>query len=74
MAWEHQWIFDKYDKKKYSKEEQIERFKRNIAVKKTIKPNPMKKGKVCITNGVENKFVLPDLPIPEGWRRGETRK
>ena len=30
-------------------------------------------GKVRITNGLENKQIDSDQPIPEGWRRGMTR-
>lgn len=70
MAKEDRWIFDKYNKEDYSKEEQIERYKKIIAYKKTVEIIPFKKGKILINNGVEQKFILKDLPIPDGWKRG----
>lgn len=30
-------------------------------------------GKIRITNGLENKQIEPDQPVPDGWRRGMTR-
>lgn len=68
------WLFDKYDKKKYSKEEQIERYKKIIAAHKTFKCKPSRKGKVLINNGVVQKLILADLPIPDGWERGALKK
>lgn len=32
------------------------------------------KGLICITNGEENRKIRPGVGIPEGWRRGLTRK
>lgn len=34
--------------------------------------NPMY-GKIRITDGVENKIIDSNLPIPDGWNRGITR-
>ncbi len=62
--------FDKKENREYSREEEIERFRQGIAYKKTIKRTPFKKGKMLINNGVEEKWILADLPIPEGWERG----
>lgn len=31
---------------------------------------PTNKGRISITNGITNKFILPGEPIPEGWVRG----
>jgi len=30
-------------------------------------------GKRCITNGVDNKFVTPNTPLPSGWKIGMTK-
>lgn len=74
MAEGNKWLFDKYNKEEYSKEEQIERYKKIIAARKTFKCRPCRKGKVIINNGVEQKFILADLPIPDGWVRGVLKK
>lgn len=74
MAENYRWIFDKYNKEDYSKEEQIERYKRIIAAQKQIKHNPFRKGKVLINNGVIQKLYNADLPIPDGWVRGAIKK
>ena len=63
-------LFDKTSDKNYSKEEQIERYRKLVALKKKYRANPFKKGKILINNGVEEKFILADLPIPDGWVRG----
>jgi hypothetical protein len=31
------------------------------------------KGKITITNGVDDRKIDADFPIPEGWRRGRTK-
>lgn len=31
------------------------------------------KGQIFITNGIENKYIDSNLPIPKGWKRGITR-
>ena len=31
------------------------------------------KGQIFITNGIENKYINSNLPIPKGWKRGMTR-
>lgn len=67
---EWKFLFDKTSDKNYSKEEQIERYRKQIAINKKFRHNPYKKGKVLINNGVEQKFILADLPIPDGWVRG----
>lgn len=33
----------------------------------------IRRGKICITNGVENTTIRPDSGIPEGWWRGTTK-
>ena len=67
--------FDKLKDREYSREEKIERLRRNVAYQKTLNLNTgRKKGTVGITNGTINKIVDADLPIPEGWRRGYCRK
>lgn len=30
-------------------------------------------GRKSITNGIKNRFILPDEPVPEGWRYGSTQ-
>ena len=66
-------MFDKYYKQGYSREEKIEAFRRSVAAQKGLKRNAG--NRYCfITNGVELKKVNPDLPIPEGWRRGYPKK
>ena len=66
-------MFDKYYKEGYSREEQIEAFRRSVAAQKSLKRNTG--NRYCfITNGVEIKKADPDLPIPEGWWRGCPRK
>lgn len=62
--------FDKKENREYSREEEIERFRQNIAFKKTKKHVSVKQGKMLINNGVEEKWIMADLPIPEGWERG----
>lgn len=32
------------------------------------------KGKMCITNGVSNKYISKDEKIPDGWWKGSTQK
>ena len=63
-------MFDKYYKEGYSREEQIEAFRRSVAAQKDLKRNAGKAGYCFITNGIKIKKADPDLPIPEGWRRG----
>ena len=66
-------MFDKYYKEGYSREEKIEAFRRSVAAQKGLKRNAG--NSYCfITNGVELKKVNPDLPIPEGWRRGYPKR
>ena len=66
-------MFDKYYKEGYSREEKIEAFRRSVADQKRYRHNDGHR--YCfITNGVELKKVNPDLPIPEGWRRGYPKK
>lgn len=67
---EYKFIFDKTSDKNYSKEERIERYRKQIALRKKIPYGSTKKGKMLINNGKEQKFVLEDLPIPDGWTRG----
>jgi hypothetical protein len=43
-----------------------ENHKRMISMAKT--------GRVWITDGNLSKVVLPETPIPDGWRRGRTRR
>ena len=69
-----QWIFDKLEDREYSREEKIERLKRLVAYRKTVKGCGRKKGTVCINNGKEIKSYDADLPIPEGWERGFIKK
>jgi hypothetical protein len=38
------------------------------------KRSEIRRGKVWITNGEVNKLVLPDVPIPEGFRYGKVHK
>ena len=66
-------MFDKYYKEGYSREEKIEAFRRSVAAQKGLKRNAGNRY-WFITNGVELKKVNPDLPIPEGWRRGYPKK
>lgn len=66
--------FDKKENREYSREEEIERFRRNIAYKKTYQPRAQKQGKMLINNGEIEKWILADLPIPDGWKRGAIRK
>lgn len=54
--------------RKYSKESRIKM--RNAKLGKT----PSNKGKVFITNGIENKYVPKDYILPNGWKYGMTRK
>ena len=63
-------MFDKFYKEGYSREEQIEALRRSVAAQKDLKRNAGTAGYCFITNGIEVKKVDPDLPIPEGWRRG----
>lgn len=74
MAEGNKWLFDKYNKEEYSKEEQIERYKKIIAAHKKFKCNPFRRGKVLINNGVIQKLYNADLPIPDGWVRGAIKK
>lgn len=69
---EEEWkiLFDKTSDKNYSKEEQIERYRKLVVLRRKYKITPFKKGKILINNGVEEKFILADLPIPDGWVRG----
>lgn len=67
---EWKFLFDKTSDKNYSKEEQIERYRKMIVLQKKFRATPFKKGKILINNGVEEKFILADLPIPDGWVRG----
>ena len=62
--------FDKKENREYSREEEIERFRRNIAYKKTYQQRAQKQGKIAINNGEVVKWILADMPIPEGWKRG----
>lgn len=66
---EYKFLFDKISDKNYSKEERIERYRKQIALRKKIKAGA-KKGKILINNGKEQKFILEDLPVPDGWTRG----
>lgn len=67
-------MFDKYYKEGYSREEKIEAFRRSVAAQKGLKRNAGNSGYVFITDGVKTKKVDPDLPIPEGWRRGYPKR
>lgn len=31
------------------------------------------KGKICITDGIKNVYILPDEVLPEGWKYGSTQ-
>lgn len=67
-------MFDKMYKDSYStREEKIEDFRRSVMAQKGLKRNA---GSHCIfiTNGVITKKFDPDLPIPQGWRRGQTKR
>lgn len=54
--------------RKYSKET-IDKMKKS----KVGKPSSIV-GRVCITNGVENKFVSKEAQLPSGWRYGLSRQ
>lgn len=49
-----------------------EQSKRKMSNSVTGNKNPMY-GKIRITDGVENKIIDSNLPIPDGWSRGITR-
>lgn len=69
------WIFDKLEDREYSREEKIERLRKLVAYQKANNPRAgRKKGFVMINNGVVTKQYDPDLPIPEGWKRGCIKK
>ena len=68
------WIFDKKENREYSKEEKLERYRRMIQTHNTWKVSSFKKGKICINNGTEEKWILKDMPVPEGWKRGQLPK
>lgn len=40
----------------------------------SIEENPRSKGKLWITDGTNNKMILPTDSIPEGFRKGKTQK
>ena len=67
------WIFDKLEDREYSREEKIERLRKLVAYRKTVKGGK-KKNTVCINNGKVCKVYDADLPIPEGWVRGFIKK
>lgn len=68
------WIFDKKENREYSKEEKLERYRRMVQTHKTWKPTCYKEGKICINNGVEERWILKDMPVPDGWVRGILRR
>lgn len=47
-------------------------YKLGINVGTAGKPKPQLKGRINITNGVDNARVDPQTELPEGWRRGYT--
>lgn len=66
-------MFDKIYKEGYSREEQIEAFRRSVAIQRKQRGNSG--NRYCfITDGTNVKKVDPDLPIPQGWWRGVPRK
>ena len=63
-------MFDKLYKDSYStREEKIEDFRRSVLAQKGLKRNGGNRY-IFITNEKTYKKFDPDLPIPEGWRRG----
>lgn len=54
--------------RKYSKETLLKMSKAKLG------KAPSNKGKLWITNGIENHYVSKELPIPEGWWHGMTHK
>ena len=64
--------FDKRYKEGYSREEKLAVYRENVALCKTIKRKPKIK-EIVINNGVVAKRFNADLPIPEGWERGNLR-
>lgn len=67
-------MFDKMYKDSYStREEKIEDFRKSVMAQKGLKRNT---GNHCIfiTNGEITKKFDPDLPIPQGWWRGQTKR
>lgn len=64
-------IFDKKYKEGYSYEQRLQAFRESVAEQKRYNAGQKsKRGYIVITNGTEVKKVDPDLPIPEGWKRG----
>lgn len=69
--------FDKNLNTEYStKEERLARFKSNIQCAKETrkKSSGYRKGKIVINDGKVMKVYDADLPIPEGWERGEVKR
>lgn len=64
--------FDKKYKEGYSREEKVAVYRENTALYKTIKRKPKIK-EIVINNGIVAKRFNADLPIPEGWERGNLR-
>lgn len=52
--------------RKYSEETILKMRNAKLGKKSSVK------GKIMITNGIKNKFVPKDEPIPEGWWHGMT--
>jgi hypothetical protein len=42
--------------------------------RQSLKENSGNRGKRCITNGVNNKYISSSDIVPDGWRLGVTRK
>lgn len=64
--------FDKKYKEGYSREEKVAVYRESTALYKTIKRKPKIK-EIVINNGIVAKRFNADLPIPEGWERGNLR-
>ena len=64
--------FDKKYKEGYSREEKLAVYRESVGLYKTIKRKPKIK-EIVINNGKVAKRFNADLPIPEGWERGNLR-
>ena len=64
-------MFDKKYKEGYSYEQRLQLFKESVAERSENRKKVVpRKGYITITNGIDVRKVDPDLPIPEGWKRG----
>lgn len=68
--WDGKKIFDKSYQENYTREEKIAAFRESIAIRRHFGAYAKKRNFIVINNGVVEKRVDPDLPIPEGWQRG----